>query len=179
MKDFDPIHSPSDFGRLILAVLFVMLFLGDVKRRDQQTAGQPFQVEAVEKISPAKKVVVVVGDEPAASTPSVVDELTKKYGHREIIEKIINKFGEEDGQKAVKLVFECENKSVNPEAENHNANGTKDWGLFQINSIHGYSKKYLFNIDNNINIAHKIFKRHGWSAWTCAWVLGEKPFYEK
>ncbi len=167
MKTFDPIHSPSDFGRLILAFLLVMVFYGDVKRRDIQTAGQPVrQVEAVEETSSTKTVVVVVEEKPTAPT------------NKPIKEKICEVFGDEC-ENAWKIVSECENKSLDPSLVHKNSNGTVDVGLFQINSIHGYSEEYLKNIDNNIRVAYRIFKMGGWSQWACSWVIGVKPFYER
>ena len=41
--------------------------------------------------------------------------------------------------------------SGNIHAVNHNRNGSSDYGLWQINTIHGMTRSYLFNVDNNAN----------------------------
>lgn len=48
-----------------------------------------------------------------------------------------------------------------------NRNGTWDAGLMQVNSIHGYSQQYLFNVQNNVAAALKIYKEAGnkWTPW--------------
>ena len=48
-----------------------------------------------------------------------------------------------------------------------NRNGSWDAGLMQINSIHGYSQAYLFNVQNNIAAALKIYRAAGnrWTPW--------------
>ena len=94
-------------------------------------------------------------------------------------QKVLTAWGKVEGPRALKLLKECENKSLNPKAINYNRNGSTDHGLFQINSIHGYSQFYLEDIDNNIKVAYKIYQDRGWEAWSCAWVLNETPFYMK
>ena len=47
-----------------------------------------------------------------------------------------------------------------------NSNGSVDRGIFQINSVHGYSEAQLFNPKENIQIAYKIFKAQGWQGWS-------------
>jgi hypothetical protein len=93
------------------------------------------------------------------------------------IDYIYQVFGD-DGDNAIKLLAECENKKLNPEAVNVNKNGSTDVGLFQINSIHGYSHEELFDPFFNIDVAYKIFKNRGWSAWSCSYVLGVKSFWQ-
>lgn len=56
----------------------------------------------------------------------------------------------------------------NPLADNTglNRDGTNDKGLFQINSIHGYSDAVRFDPAQNIAIAYKIWRAQGYSAWS-------------
>ena len=56
----------------------------------------------------------------------------------------------------------------NPTADNSglNQNGTVDIGLLQINSIHGFSKAELTNPARNITIAHQIWQKQGYKAWS-------------
>src|SRR2546421_10624367 len=56
----------------------------------------------------------------------------------------------------------------NTTATNHNTNGTTDYGLWQINSVHSqYSTALLFNPDYNAKAAWDI-SSHGanWQPWT-------------
>lgn len=94
-----------------------------------------------------------------------------------IVDLIVKYFGDE-AQNALKIVGTCENGKWNPTAVNHNRNGSWDAGIFQINSVHGYSQEYLFNPENNIKAAKKIFNGRGWTSWACSEVLGIKPFWK-
>ena len=49
-----------------------------------------------------------------------------------------------------------------------NSNGSWDAGLMQVNSIHGYSQQYLFDVQNNAAAALKIYKAAGnrWTPWS-------------
>jgi hypothetical protein len=60
--------------------------------------------------------------------------------------------------------------SLNSQAINHgNRNGTKDFGLFQINSLWlkelKLKPKDLLNVDTNIKAALHIYKVQGVKAW--------------
>jgi Transglycosylase SLT domain len=63
-----------------------------------------------------------------------------------------------------KRVVQAES-SWNPNAIHHNTNGTYDFCLFQINSVHGYSKDYLSNFRNCVDAAYRLFRAQGWSPW--------------
>jgi len=53
-----------------------------------------------------------------------------------------------------------------PNALNHNTNGSWDAGLWQINSIHGWSQSWLFVPQNNANAAWQISSRGtNWRPW--------------
>ena len=47
-----------------------------------------------------------------------------------------------------------------------NKDGSVDYGLFQINSIHGYDKNDLMDPAFNIDVAYKIYKSQGLRAWS-------------
>jgi hypothetical protein len=50
-----------------------------------------------------------------------------------------------------------------PNAVNRNRNGSKDSGLWQINSVHGFSD--LKNPLENARAAYEVWRIQGWSAW--------------
>ena len=53
-----------------------------------------------------------------------------------------------------------------PNALHHNSNGSWDAGLWQINSIHGYTQAWLFVPQNNANAAWQISTRGtNWTPW--------------
>lgn len=102
------------------------------------------------------KVQKVEAAEPIIKTPVTVEE------------KIRAMFPE-DQDRAV-AIAKCES-GMRPEAFNgKNRNGSWDAGVFQVNSVHKYSKEYLFNVDNNLKVARKLYEARGntWGAWVCA-----------
>ena len=103
-------------------------------------------------------------------TPIWVPATTQK---EDIINEITRVFGE-DAPEAFNILF-CENRTLNPNAINHNRNGSVDRGLFQINSIHAGAE--MFDIHKNIAMAYKIFKSSGWKAWSCSHRIGVTPYY--
>ena len=82
---------------------------------------------------------------------------------RDGIKRLVARCFKTDAPTALKIM-QAESGG-NPRAIHKNKNGTIDVGLFQINSIHGYSKDFLFNPENNVKIASKIFQKSGWNAW--------------
>ncbi len=59
-----------------------------------------------------------------------------------------------------------------------NADGTNDKGLFQINSIHGFSDAERFDPVRNTEIAHRIWKNQGYQAWSAFNNGSYLRFYE-
>ena len=90
------------------------------------------------------------------------------------------KFGEIDGERAIKMLEDCENRDLGLTRINWNGNGSYDYGLFQINSIHGYTKEQLSDSKFNTDVAYKLYKSAGYSfrPWTCAYVIGDEPFWK-
>lgn len=66
-----------------------------------------------------------------------------------------------------------------PNATNVNSNGTTDYGLFQINSVHspdiqkqGMTLQDMLDAAKNIQYAAQIYKQQGWNPWYGADSLG-------
>jgi soluble lytic murein transglycosylase-like protein len=72
----------------------------------------------------------------------------------------------------VMAIMQAENKSCNPNINNAGLNydGSVDYGLFQVNSIHsgmvGGNLDTLYDPATNISVAHKIYTGSGWTAWS-------------
>lgn len=115
---------------------------------------------------------------PTVPKVEAAEPILEPYGAPDYIVDLVVKYFGDEAQNALKIVGTCENKRWNTTAVNHNRNGSVDSGLFQINSIHGYSQEYLFNPENNIKAAKKIFNGRGWTSWSCSEVLGIKPFWK-
>lgn len=109
------------------------------------------------------------------SLPPAVEAVDPSIGEAELEELIREYFGEhtEDAFK----VLDCENKTLNPRAVNHNRNGTVDRGLFQLNSAY-WGGEENFDPETNIKKARMIFDRAGgkWTPWTCSYTLGQKSY---
>jgi hypothetical protein len=57
----------------------------------------------------------------------------------------------------------------NANAVHHDANGTTDYGVWQINSVHGYpeiASGAWANIATNAQLARRVYEAQGWDAWS-------------
>lgn len=129
----------------------------------------PLGPDSLTSVAPQIALVQADQGEAPALSPSPLS----------VEDKIMKAWGKAEGPRAWKIVSECENKGLDPKAINHNRNGTLDVGIFQVNTVHGYSKEWLMDVDNNIEAAYKIYQASGWSAWSCSHVIGITPFYAK
>ena len=114
-------------------------------------------------------------------TPTKIQKKTEKPTPDEVKTYILEVFGEKAGKEAIKLVGECENSTFDQSRTNHNRNGSIDYGIFQINSIHTKKRgrKFIYDWRENVKVAKQIYDEQGWRPWSCAYVLGVKPFYKK
>lgn len=145
------------FGLFLIVFLMILVIIGSGKRNEPlevKADVQPAEVQVIEK------VIYEVPDTPE--------------------EYIIYKFGEVDGKRGIKMLKECENKDLGLTRINWNGNGTWDFGLWQINQIHGYSQAELSDYRVNTDAAYKIFLKAGksFSPWTCAELAGDRPFWK-
>ena len=97
----------------------------------------------------------------------------------EILAYIVEKFGE-DSADAITLVRKCENSTFDQTRTNHNNNGSVDYGVFQINSIHTarFGEEFKTDWKANVDVAYEIFSEQGWSPWACSSTIGVKSFWE-
>jgi hypothetical protein len=67
----------------------------------------------------------------------------------------------------VMLAIARAESNCNPRSDNSglNTNGTYDYGLFQINSVHSHSRSILANPAKNTEIAFRIWQSQGYRAW--------------
>lgn len=95
-----------------------------------------------------------------------------------IIAEIVEVFGE-DAPDAFNVLY-CENRGLNPEAINHNRNGSIDYSIFQINDIHTKRFGNGFKTDwkENIRVARVLQKEQGWRIWSCSERINVTPFWK-
>ncbi|HEX9061746.1 MAG TPA: hypothetical protein VF941_16325 [Clostridia bacterium] len=98
--------------------------------------------------------------------PKVVELADEEPSQQSIKQYIYEKFGSGwQGQVAQCIAFH--ESGYNPNATHWNYNGSVDRGVFQINSVHGYSASTLYNWQDNINIAYQMSGAGNvWGAWT-------------
>lgn len=83
---------------------------------------------------------------------------------------IMDVFGPLNGPRAIRIAA-CES-GFNPEALNHNKNGTHDGGIFQLNSggtvqSLGLTFNETKDYKKNIEAAYRLFRQRGWRPWVC------------
>lgn len=107
-------------------------------------------------------------------TPSVSNK-------EEVMAYIVEVFGD-DADRAIWMA-KCESGLRKDAYNGSNRNGTADYGVFQINSVHikTYGDEFTTDWKTNVEVAHKIFKAHGNSfrPWVCAKSIGEKNYLGK
>lgn len=52
------------------------------------------------------------------------------------------------------------------DAVNHNFNGTYDYGIWQVNSVHGFPVSELLTPTGNGRAAYTVYRQQGWRAWS-------------
>lgn len=157
--------SQSKFGGLFLLILTVSL-----------GAFIDWLYSPVELARPISGSIAVHAVEPAPQP--IVEPPSEK---EQILSYIVEKFGD-DADKMITIIGTCENGTWDQSRTNTNRNGTKDWGLAQINDA---NSKLCSGLDfrnswkDNLECAHRVYKSQGLSAWSCSHKVGIKPFYMK
>lgn len=80
-----------------------------------------------------------------------------------IEEKIAKTFPE--NPKVMIAVAKAES-GLNPLATNRNTNGSRDIGIFQVNSVHGGDDLEMFDVDKNLVAAREVYDKQGITAWS-------------
>ena len=119
---------------------------------------KPTLETATKQPSSAQTVEVRVQSSPKTASSQVAGRCEE---FREIVEKY-------PWNSKVMLAIARAESNCNPRSDNTglNTNGTYDYGLFQINSVHGYSRNILANPAKNTEIAFKIWQLQGYQAWS-------------
>src|SRR4029079_19697697 len=74
--------------------------------------------------------------------------------------------GFREGSLQTAVVIAMGESGCSPRAVHNNSNGTWDAGLWQINSIHGYTQSWLFVPQNNASAAWRISSNGtNWTPW--------------
>lgn len=142
-------------GKTYLSILFVMvLFSPAVFVSYQAKASEvPVIISPIAMDSTYTVEVIRPSEAPLAN-----------LSERENSIRIIKKIWGRDWKIGVAIAT-CESglnsKAFNP----NNSNGSTDTGLFQINSVHGWSKEELLNPIANAGIAYEKFVHQGTNPW--------------
>lgn len=109
--------------------------------------------------------VAVVTPTPTPSTTDVIVAITKEFAP--------------EGKTIVKKMLDisfCESGWRWDAINTKNKNGSVDHGALQINSIHTkrYGNGFKTDLNENVRVAHEIFKASGVNPWVCAGNLGMK-----
>ena len=113
------------------------------------------------------------GQTPPASTPSA--SLSDK---EEVMDYILEVFGK-DADRAIWMA-KCESGLRKNAYNGSNSNGTADYGVFQINSVHQkrFGQGYMVDWKENVRVAKKIFDEQGFYPWTCGKAIGERTYVD-
>jgi hypothetical protein len=115
---------------------------------------QPKESSVVIEVIQAKEEEEVIQEEEVSSSPS--PEVT--------LEDKIRKLFPEDPE-VMLAIAKAESGLNTTEVNRANTNGTIDVGIFQINSVWGYSEAYLKDEDNNLEVAREVYDTQGITAW--------------
>lgn len=116
---------------------------------------KPVTIEAREIVSPTVRIAYAY------------DGLIKESDNKDIAEYICEVFGD---QCPIALAVARAESGMRSDAYNFNTNGTLDFGVMQVNSVH-WGKEGCFISDltdpyKNVDCAYKIYLSSGWGAWS-------------
>ena len=114
---------------------------------------------------------------PAVTTVAQIPLPTPTPSDYQVIQEIVLRFHEEDRHVIKKMIdIAYQESGLRWDAHGYNRNGSEDFGVFQINSVHEKRYGTGFETDwrENIKVAYVIYKRQGVAPWVGARVLGYK-----
>jgi hypothetical protein len=87
------------------------------------------------------------------------------------VEKLIRETWKNEEEAKIAIAVMLAESGGNPKAENYNSDGSKDCGLWQINSCHNPTKEQCEDPEENTKLAYKIYEKSGktfkpWVAFT-------------
>ncbi len=161
-KQFEPRYfgiRQKTYLNVLLALLFILIviYVGS-HLKNQQNLTRHFMDKSQAYAKEVKELSV---------TPALLSE------HDQIEFYIKQVFGK-DSPKAFK-VLSCENFHLIPDAVNVNTDGSRDYGIFQINNHWQGVSNVAFLTDWKINVqmAYNIFRRNGdFHLWSCGKRFG-------
>jgi hypothetical protein len=137
-----------------LFVLILIFFLMFMAFPGQDSKPQAMLSPIVEAKANPTPIVVQVAYEGQTGDP-VINEISRVFS--------------KEGTKVIAKMISCAygESKMNPKAYNFNKNGTGDYNIFQINSIHvaQYGDKFMHDWKENIRVAYEIYKKRGFKAW--------------
>jgi hypothetical protein len=172
-----------------LALVLPVLIYGQHKLATDGVFGVKFEeritlkADIVEASSGEQEEPSITATPSVSPTPIMAETRTGAGGatsNQSEIEAYIHKVFGKDAERGIRMLKKCENGRLNPTAINWNKNGTWDYGLWQINQIHNYTREQLADPFFNTDVAFKIFTSWGnnFSAWSCAEHAGDIPYYK-
>jgi len=102
----------------------------------------------------------IAGVSGKTDTPPLGENVSNKGD----IEKLIIKYFGKDADMAI-AIAKAES-GMTSDAVHVNQNGSRDIGVFQINSCHGIDSEKLKNPDFNIRYAKELYDRNSWYPWS-------------
>jgi hypothetical protein len=85
------------------------------------------------------------------------------------VAKAAHAAGFPDGELVTAVAVAFAESTFRADATNHNSNGSTDYGLWQINSVHGYPELQNGQWKDpatNARLAYQVWKSQGWNAWS-------------
>jgi hypothetical protein len=151
----------APFGGLVL-LLAALATLGFLVVRDRYT----FSLQSPLRIHFQWPLVVT----PKASNEDAAEAQADQFGrHLTAYQQYAcNKFG--SACRVALAIQRAENSRGACETYHYNADGTLDWGYFQINTVHlkrvGLNLRDLLDCKANIDFAYQLYQERGFQPWS-------------